>query len=133
MVEVTSKIGTNDFKVEISTRDHNLISDEPQDKGGMDSGMTPQELLATSLAACTSITLRIYLNHKGWQVDEILLRVLVIWEPDRKDTIINILLDYKGSLEQDQRDRLLKVANSCTVHKILTNPVTINTYFEEIG
>lgn len=131
MVEVTSRIRKDNFKVEILSGKHKLIADEPQEKGGADKGMAPQELLASSLAACTSITLRMYLNHKGWDIDEVTMKVLVNWEPDRKDTIINILLDYKGTLKQEQKDRLLKVANSCTVHKILSSPVTINTYFEK--
>ena len=58
---------THDLKV----RDHRLVADEPEDRGGSDAGPSPQELLAASLASCTAITMEMYAKRKGWDVGRI--------------------------------------------------------------
>ena len=66
---------TNTYKTDITNGTHNLIADEPISIGGTDLGLNPGELLEASLASCTTITLRMYINRKEWQVDEIEVNV----------------------------------------------------------
>jgi putative redox protein len=65
MIKITARIGTELYKTEIESANNKIISDEPESAGGKDLGFAPKELLASSLAACTCITLRMYANRKG--------------------------------------------------------------------
>ena len=59
---------TGTYKHIVQVRQHRLTADEPQDEGGDDSGPSPQELLAASLASCTAITMEMYAQRKGWNI-----------------------------------------------------------------
>ena len=54
---------------------HTLIADEPRDKGGTDTGASPMQLLALSLAGCTAITIEMYAERKGWDVGDVEVEV----------------------------------------------------------
>lgn len=56
---------TDSFTTKITSTNHHMIADEPLDLGGNDKGMNPQEILESSLASCTTITLRMYLKRKN--------------------------------------------------------------------
>ena len=107
-----------------------LIADEPVDKGGKDLGFSPKELLASSLAACTSATVKMYTERKGWALDEVKVAVELEYNQEANKTVINRKVAFIGNLDDTQRARLLAVANACPVHKILTNPIEINTQME---
>ena len=102
-----------------------IIADEPVDKGGQDKGFSPKELLASALGACTCATLRMYANHKAWDLESIDATVELIDEPGQTKFIRKIQLT--GDLNEEQRARLLAVANACPVHKILTHTIAIET------
>ena len=72
--------GTLQHAVEI--RDHTLTTDEPDDEGGTDTGPSPQELLAASLASCTAITMEMYAQRKGWDLGDV--SVDVDYEPAQR-------------------------------------------------
>ena len=59
------------YEHEIEIREHRLIADEPEDRGGGDQGPKPTELLAASLASCTAITIEMYADRKGWELGEV--------------------------------------------------------------
>ena len=59
---------------------HSLVTDEPESVGGTDTGPSPTRLLATSLAACTAITVEMYANRKGWNVGELEVDVETSYE-----------------------------------------------------
>ena len=116
------------YKVEIkSSTDNVIFADEPVELGGKDLGFSPNELLASALAACTSATLRMYADHKGWELEEVKLVVELERNDTENKTVISRKLEVIGNLDQTQRVRLLKIAESCPVHKILSNPIVINT------
>ncbi|HLP21751.1 MAG TPA: OsmC family protein [Chitinophagales bacterium] len=128
MAHVTGSIGEQFYRVELKSPTGNtVIADEPLELGGKDLGFSPMELLASSLAACTSATLRMYADRKKWELAEVKIEVELNWDADAGKTTINRKLELIGNLDDEQRARLLTIANSCPVHKILTNPIEIGT------
>lgn len=127
MAKVSSSMGQQFYRVEIKSPSGNIvIADEPEDLGGKDLGFSPNELLASSLAACTSATLRMYADRKKWDLQEIKLEVELTAGKDQPATITR-KLELTGNLDEDQRARLLDIANLCPVHKMLSNPIKITT------
>ncbi|HET6984909.1 MAG TPA: OsmC family protein [Myxococcaceae bacterium] len=113
---------------------HVLQADEPVASGGEDAGPNPYELLLASLGACTSMTLRLYANHKDWPLDRVTVR-LEHWkvQPDTRrgggepvDEIKRVVV-LVGDLSAEQRDRLLDVAGKCPVSRTLARSVRIAT------
>jgi putative redox protein len=131
MAKIASSIKKELYKVEIKSPSGNsLIADEPIDKGGNDLGFSPKELLASALAACTSATVKKYADRKGWDLEEVKLEIELERDENENKTVINRKLILMGNLDESQKSRLLIVANSCPVHKILSNPIEINTQVE---
>lgn len=127
MNEVTAITGKELYKTSVSTTTNTLIVDEPIALGGQDLGFSPQELLASALASCTSITLTMYAKHKQWEVDEIKVDVRFDRDAKNKLTTFERAVCVSGQLDEKQRTRLLSVADACPMHKILMNTVEINT------
>ncbi len=128
MAKIASSIKKELYKVEIKSPSGNIvIADEPIDKGGKDLGFSPKELLASGLAACTSATVKMYADRKGWDLEEVKLEIELERDENENKTVISRKLILLGNLDETQRSRLLTVANSCPVHKILSNPIEINT------
>ncbi len=127
MNKITANIGAELYKTEIESETNLIISDEPKSSGGQDLGFAPNELLASSLAACTAITLRMYANRKGWELTDV--KVEVSFETNSVENKFKIVRDIQllGNLDEDQQARLLIIANKCPIHKILTNPIEITT------
>lgn len=128
MAKVTASIKKERYKVTLKSGSGNtLIADEPAENGGADAGFSPKELLISALAACTSATIKMYADHKGWELEEV--KVDIELEQDEKEnkTHINRKIILSGKLDEEQRTRILAIANKCPVHKILTNPIEINT------
>lgn len=116
------------YKTELTTPIGNmLIADEPLDKGGKALGFSPKELLCAALASCTSITLRMYADHKQWDLQEIKVDVEMDRDDKNNTTAITRKLEFIGNLDDEQRKRLTQVANSCPVHKILSGSVETQT------
>lgn len=133
MTKITSSIKTENYKVVISSESGNeLIADEPIDNGGQNLGFSPKELLASSLAACTSATVRMYANRKGWDLQEIKIEIELEYNAEEVNTTINRKISFIGNLDHVQRARLLAVANACPVHKILSNPIKIHTILNQL-
>lgn len=128
MAQVRANIDKEHYKVNIKTLSGNeLIADEPSDNGGQNLGFSPHELLAASLAACTSATLRMYADRKGWDLVSLDVHI-EIEEPDEEGkTVIRRHLTMTGDLDEAQKQRLTAIANKCPVHKVLTNPIEIIT------
>lgn len=122
---IKATIHQEPYVTEISSETNSLIADEPIKHGGKATGMTPMELLASSLAACTCITLRMYANRKQWDVQSIETHIDI--ESKDKQTNFKRKISLTGTLSKEQIERLLDIANHCPVHKLLTNTITINT------
>lgn len=122
---VTAIIGQDHFRTEVIASGKTVIADEPEELGGTNSGPAPGEFLLISLASCTAITLRMYADRKKWDVSKI--KVEVASEKIDNKTFFKREISLEGNLEEDQRQRLLQIANACPVHKALTNPIEIDT------
>ena len=122
---VTATIGLEAYRTDLFINGHELIADEREEVGGKNLGPGPGEFLMVSLASCTAITLRMYANRKQWPVEKI--RVEINSEKIDNTTVFTRHIYLEGSLDDDQRTRLLQIANSCPVHRTLTNPIEIKT------
>jgi putative redox protein len=122
---VAAVIRHDAYRTEVTSNGHQVIADEPQERGGQDLGPGPGEFLMISLATCTAITLRMYANRKQWAVEKI--RVEVNEEIIDKTTVFARHIYVEGAIDEIQRGRLLQIANACPVHKTLTNPIEIKT------
>lgn len=114
-----------------------LAADEPASVGGADTGSTPYELLSAALAACTTMTLRMYASRKGWELGRIHVAVRhakVHAEDcahcedksariDRFDCVIEV----EGELPPEQQEKLLEIAAKCPVHRTLKGEIDIRT------
>ncbi len=126
MAKITATIGTQHYRTEIKTETNTLLSDEPLSHGGGDLGFSPDELLASALGACTSATLRMYADRKGWaELTGVQVEVVFNRGTDRSFITRDIVLE--GPLSTEQRDRLLDIANRCPIHRTLSHPIEINT------
>lgn len=110
------------FETEITNGTHRIIADEPTELGGKDLGLTPFELLYASLAACSCITMKMYLERKAWNIQHLSCDVTSIGENELLKTIV-----IKGALTDEQIQRTLTIAGKCPVHKRLEDIYTIKT------
>ena len=116
----------------IRIRDHQLTIDEPTDKGGEDSGPSPQEILAASLAACTAITMEMYAKRKGWDVGDV--EVACDYTPAERGcpTRFNLVMRFPDSLNDDQVEKLRVIAAKCPVHRTLDGEVMFDERVERV-
>ncbi|MGJ3255593.1 MAG: OsmC family protein [Alcanivorax sp.] len=111
---------------QIDARQHQLSADEGENMGGTDSGPNPYELLLSGLGACTSITLRMYAERKGWELGEIQVG-LHFYRDDAGKEYIERSLTCSGDLSEDQRQRLLEIAAKTPVTNTVRQGTPIAT------
>ena len=115
--------------------DHHTLADEPLAYGGTNRGMTPYGFLAAGLGACTSMTIRMYARRKGWPLDHV--RVDICHDKvhaqdaengtDAKIDSFTRVIHLEGDLSEDQRKRLLEIADKCPVHRTLERSSAVAT------
>ncbi|QFT82518.1 Alpha/beta hydrolase family protein [Roseovarius sp. THAF27] len=114
---------------------HHVRADEPEAYGGTDRGMSPYGFLASGLGACTSMTIRMYARRKGWPLDHVSVDVTHDkvhaqdadgTSPAKIDSFIRTIR-LRGALGDDQRQRLLEIADKCPVHRTLEQTSRIET------
>lgn len=113
------------FGQDITIGGHRIRADEEAGDGGGDTGAAPHELLLAALGACTSMTLRLYAERKGWALRGVQV-TLSGGSADGKYAITR-RLSMDGDLDAAQRQRLLEIADKCPVHRTLTGEVAIHT------
>ncbi|MBF6640631.1 OsmC family protein [Flavobacterium sp. J49] len=125
---VEGKIGTQNYLCTISWRNGTLLMDEPENVGGQNIGPDPFSTFLASLAGCTLSTLRMYIDRKGWDIPEIYISLNLAQElnPDL-ETSISRSITFPNNISDEQKDRLLLIAEKCPISKILKNKITINT------
>jgi putative redox protein len=103
---------------------HEIVLDEPASVGGSDRGPSPTQLLAASLAGCTAITLELYAERKGWDLGALEVEVDFASE-GQAPAAFEVVLRLPESFDEEQRQRLLKIAARCPVHKVLASESSI--------
>jgi putative redox protein len=136
-VVVVTESGAGPYGQRITAGGHQLAADEPAAIGGSDSGPTPYDLLLAGLGACTAITVRMYADRKGWPLRQttVRLRHRRIHATDcaycetRTGQLDHIdrELQFTGELTEEQRARLLDIAERCPVHRTLHSEVLVST------
>jgi putative redox protein len=131
-----TEAGSGTYTQQITAGHHQLVSDEPRPIGD-DAGPTPYDLLLAALGACTSMTLRMYADRKGWPLERVrvMLRHSRIHAEDCADCEttkgwidhIDREVELVGELDDTQRQRLMHIADRCPVHQTLTSEVHITT------
>jgi putative redox protein len=114
------------FSHEIDLGDgREIVVDEPQEDGGTDTGPRPTQLLASSLAGCTAITIELYANRKGWNVDGLEVAVDMKSDSERMPTHFAVEVALPAGLDDEQRRKLMVIAEKCPVHKLLEHGAEI--------
>jgi putative redox protein len=135
--EVVARTRVNGFRTEVRLGHHRLLADEPRSVGGEDQGPTPYDLLSAALATCTSMTLRMYANHKKLDLESATVRV----EHDRihaedcqdcesgsgKVDEFRRTISLEGDLTRAQRNRMLEIADRCPVHRTLHGEIKVRS------
>lgn len=116
------------YQVEIQTGDHRLTADEPVRLGGSGSGPAPYELLLSSLAACTAITLRMYAERKGLALEGVSIDLRFVRDrEDKENARIDRIITVTGALSDAERARLADIAERTPVTLTLKSGVGIRT------
>lgn len=129
------------FTTLMQTRRHSLIADEPESFGGDDLGPAPYDFLSAALASCSVLTVKLYAERKGWDLQEVYAYTTysqkhsddLMLDVEKPGNIDHMSKKIKlvGNLTEEQRSRLTAIAAKCPVHKTLTGNMVIET--EEIN
>lgn len=120
-------LGEKLYRTQIQTDDHHFIADEPMDLGGGDLGPNPGEFISAALASCSTITMKMYANRKGWNLQEAIVEVDFERDIKTNTTTFTKKIELKGNLDEEQRKRLFEIASRCPIHRILENPSEIKS------
>ena len=125
------------FEQSITAGVHTFMSDEPAAAGGDDAAPTPYDLLLAALGACTSMTLRLYARRKNWPLERVDVRLAhtrnhvedcaECESGKQRIEIIERSITLVGTLSEEQKARLLGIAEKCPVHITLTGKLEIRT------
>jgi putative redox protein len=134
---IVTETGEGKFQQIVQAGRHRFFADEPTSLGGLDTGPSPYDFLLASLGACTAMTLRLYAERKALPLDRVAVHLSHVkihaadcancetkeGKIDRIDRAITI----EGNLDEEQRHRLMEIADMCPVHRTLTSEIEIRT------
>jgi uncharacterized OsmC-like protein/alpha/beta superfamily hydrolase len=134
---VEVRTGRDHYRTEITADRHSLLADEPTEYGGTGTGPSPYDYLLASLGSCTAITLRMYADRKKWPLDRITVRLkhdkIHATDCEECETEtgnvdqIEREITLEGDLNDEQRGRLLEIADKCPVHRTLHSEIVVKT------
>ncbi|MFK7760129.1 MAG: OsmC family protein [Phycisphaerales bacterium] len=128
----TVSIGTEPYRTEVVSGGHTFYLDEPGSLGGADTAPDPYALLLGSLGACKAITLRMYAERKGWDLQSVQLDLEHSRPGGRGEPeLIEISLTFTGDLSDEQRTRLKEIANACPVQKTIMGELQVQSFLED--
>lgn len=125
MKKVVSQFGEGPLQQKLTVGDIHFLSDAEVSKGGSGSGPSPHEFLGAALAACTSMTLKMYAGRKSMKLDNAIVTVDI----ERADDIEKFSREIQliGDLSDEEKRRLLEIADKCPIHKALAGQIQIKT------
>lgn len=119
---VVRENGKGRYQQDVIAGQHHLLAGEPQDVGGDDAGPAPFDYVMAGLGACTSITLRMYAERKGLALQGVNV-ALAMHKVEVDGAVRNCIerkITLEGDLTDEQRQRMLEIANKCPVHRALS-------------
>jgi putative redox protein len=123
-------IGTQKYQCTLAWRNGKFIADEPLRAGGQDLGPDPYTLLLSSLASCTLVTLRMYIDRKEWIIPEIAVNANM-YQENREGKLTTILdrdILFRSPVSDEQKLRLQEIAAQCPISKVLENEIKVRTF-----
>ena len=125
MRKVTSQFGDGSLQQKLTVGDLHFLADAGLENGGDGAGPNPHEFLGAALAACTSMTLKMYAGRKAMNLENAVVTVDI----ERNDEVEKFSRDIQliGNLTAEEKERLLEIANKCPIHKALTGQIQIKT------
>lgn len=125
---VTVGLGPQAFATLVTARSHSLTADEPGELGGKDTGPTPYELLLSAVGSCKAITAKMYAQRKGWDLQTVKIE-LTHERPEGRGGPERITASFvfEGDLTDEQRERLLQIAEKCPVQKTITGELSVES------
>jgi uncharacterized OsmC-like protein len=140
---VVRETGQGRFQQEVTVGAHRFLADEPLEVGGLDSGPGPYDLLLAGLGACTAMTLRLYAERKALPLERVTVRLnhsrihaADCADCETKEGMLDRIeraITLRGTLDAEQRRRLLEIADKCPVHRTLTSEIDIRTVEQPEG
>lgn len=137
--EVTVRTGEGKFGTLVDAGTHHWVMDEPADVGGADTGPTPYDALLAALGSCTSMTLGLFAKREGIPLEGVTVQLhhernherdcehCDVPEPGPKIQAIFRTITLEGPLSDEQRARLMEIAEKCPVHRTLTGVLHVHT------
>jgi putative redox protein len=127
---VSGEIGQEKYRCSITWRNGKLIADEPESAGGKDLGPDPYSLMLSSVVSCILITLRMYIDRKGWDIPAISVASNLFQnvKDDKTVTIIDEDIKFLSPVTDEQREKLMSIAKACPISKILQGEINIRTF-----
>jgi putative redox protein len=126
MAKISTFLNVTSAKTSISNGRNKVLADQLIADGGSDEGLCPTELLLGALCACASMSIRVYAQRKNIALEHVEISA-TLSRTDFNETKIVKRLKFTGNLSEEDRIRLLKIADMCFVQKILSNPIEIET------
>lgn len=126
---VNVHLSTTDFTCQLEHGEHRWTLDEPVEKGGSDHGPDPYAALLGSLGSCSAITIKMYANRKGWNIQKIDVSLNVSHRPagDETITVFQNEIEITGDLDEAQVERLKQIVKACPISKLLEVTLKIET------
>ncbi len=135
--QVVVQTGSDKFTTHIKMDEHMITADEPASVGGNDFGPSPYELLLAGLGACTSMTMKMYADRKGWDIDNITVHLSHekrhgddysdSENPTAKIDFIEKSIEIEGDITEKQRQQMFNIAKKCPVHRTLLGDIKIDS------
>jgi len=127
-ITAVTELDRSHYLTKVYAGGHFIYADEPADVGGTDEGMNPGALLLASLGSCTAITIRMYADRKEMALDTIKIHLAICNEQEMSTTTkITRRIEFGGDLSEAELTRLMQIADKCPIHKMLSNPIQIET------
>jgi putative redox protein len=125
MRKVVSQFGQGPLQQKLSTGELHFLSDAEISKGGSGTGPSPHEYLGAALAACTSMTLKMYAGRKEMKLENVIVTVDI--ERANDVEVFSREIQLLGDLSAAEKERLLEIADKCPIHKALAGEIQIKT------